>query len=372
MFGTGEKGELPFWSYRRLLDASLLGLKNDVALINWASNDYFWGNLLDGTPEARARVLEEARSQALGFLYWLQTEAPRDPDDGPGIGYPELELRPEVMGTADGLSKAPYIREGRRIVARTRVTETQVSAEVQKGARAVPFADSVGVGWYPMDLHRSIGNAEVTHFAPTLPFQIPLGSLLPHYPSNLLAACKNIGTTHLTNGCYRLHPVEWAVGEAAGTVAAYTVRAQCTPLEVWENPRHLQRVQRALLEGGAPLAWTVDVPPEHPLFVPAQLLVIAGALAPGTERFETLELCLHKPLEGLELRPFTEAAAQLLELDVSADALKCAGETVSLAEARRALHALGVNASARSAPPTWGELCAAVGAKLAERPLPSV
>ena len=24
---------------------------------------------------------------------------------------------------------------------------------------------------------------------------------------------KNIGVTHLTNGCYRLHPVEWNIGE---------------------------------------------------------------------------------------------------------------------------------------------------------------
>lgn len=27
---------------------------------------------------------------------------------------------------------------------------------------------------------------------------------------------KNIGITHITNGCYRLHPVEWNIGEAAG------------------------------------------------------------------------------------------------------------------------------------------------------------
>ena len=37
---------------------------------------------------------------------------------------------------------------------------------------------------------------------------------------NLLPACKNIGTTHITNGCYRLHPVEWNIGEAAGVLAA--------------------------------------------------------------------------------------------------------------------------------------------------------
>jgi len=29
-------------------------------------------------------------------------------------------------------------------------------------------------------------------------------------------ACKNIGTTRITNGAYRVHTVEWSIGEAAG------------------------------------------------------------------------------------------------------------------------------------------------------------
>ncbi|MCF2491242.1 FAD-dependent oxidoreductase [Dyadobacter sp. CY347] len=29
---------------------------------------------------------------------------------------------------------------------------------------------------------------------------------------NLLPSNKNIGTTHITNGCYRLYPVEWSIG----------------------------------------------------------------------------------------------------------------------------------------------------------------
>jgi hypothetical protein len=368
MFKRGERGELPFWTYRRLLDASLLGLERDVALINWASNDYVWGNLLDETPGARERALEEAKAQALGFLYWLQTEAPRD--EG-GCGYPELRLRPDVMGTPDGLAKAPYLREGRRLVAKTRVTETHVSAEGRAGsARAHPFPDAVGIGLYPMDLHRCFGNAEVSHYAPTLPFQIPLGSLLPQRPANLLAACKNLGTTHLTNGCYRLHPVEWAVGEAAGTVAAYAVREGCALLEIWKRPHHLHRVQRTLLEGGAPLAWTVDVPPEHPLFVPAQLLVTAGALAPGTARFGSLELYPGRPLEGPELPSFVRAASRFLGRNVDDEALDVLVEValdvevaggVSRAAALRALHALGVYEADLSDPPTWEELCKLLG-----------
>ena len=303
MFEPGDDGALPFWSYRRLLDASLLNVPHDVALINWASNDYFWRSAFD--PLAHT----EAKAQALGFLYWLQTEVPRGDD---GAGYPELKLRPDVMDTPGGLSKAPYIREGRRIRAHRRIVEQDISAACQSGARAAPFDDAVGVGWYPIDLHRCIGNPDMALFEPTRPFQIPLGSLLPLYPSNLLAAGKTLGTTHLTNGAYRLHPVEWAVGEAAGALAASCLAKECTPLETFQTRRHLRQFQLTLLQNGIPLAWTVDVPPEHPGFISAQLLVVAGGIEPGSPKAGRLELTLDAPLTEPERAALTLAAKTLL------------------------------------------------------------
>ena len=312
MFASGDDGALPFWSYRRLLTADLPGVPNDVALINWASNDYFWRGPFD--PDAHL----EAKAQALGFLYWLQTEVPRD--DG-GVGYPELKLRCDVMDTPDGLSKAPYIREGRRIRAHRRVREQDISAACQAGARAAPFDDTVGVGWYPLDLHRCVDNPKVALFEPTQPFQIPLGSLLPLRPDNLLVAGKALGTTHLTNGAYRLHPVEWAVGEAAGTLAAYCLTEACTPLETLKTRYYLRQFQLELLLQGIPLAWAVDVPPEHPDFIPAQLLVIAGGTEPGSERAGGLELTLDAPLTERERATLKLAAKSLLtDLDIFADA----------------------------------------------------
>ena len=111
------------------------------------------------------------------------------------------------------------IRESRRIVARTTVRQQDVSADYRPGARAADCTDSVGVGWYPIDIHGAPGDVVAT--GPTRPFQIPLGALIPRDgPANLLAACKNIGTTHMTSGCYRLHPIEWNIGEAAGALGA--------------------------------------------------------------------------------------------------------------------------------------------------------
>ena len=304
MFERGERGELPFWTYRRLFDADLLGTGCDLALINWAGNDYRFANLIDKSKAEQKRILNEAKRLALGFLYWLQTECPRD--EG-GFGYPELELRKDVMGTRDGLSRDPYIRESRRIKALERVTEQAIVAAPGRGARAKPYPDSVGVGWYQMDLHPSVGNDSVTMFAPTLPFQIPLGALIPETTRNLLAACKNIGTTHLSNGAYRLHPVEWATGEAAGVLASFCLEQGVTPHQVWASETLTRQLQTRLLTGGAPLAWAVDVPLEHPLFAAAQRFVLAGGVAAGSERFARLELNLDASFSVAEREVFTAA-----------------------------------------------------------------
>ena len=194
----------------------------------------------------------------------------------------------------------PYIREARRVVALERVVEQDITPSPERGARAKPFADSVGIGWYPVDLHPCVGNPRASTYAPTLPFQVPLGALIPVQTTNLLAACKNLGTTHLTNGAYRLHPTEWAVGEAAGTLAAFCCHNACTPQQVWHDAKLTRRLQKQLLGRGVPLVWTTDVPLDHPLFVPLQRLVLAGAVTPQSSRFRRLELEVASPLSDYE------------------------------------------------------------------------
>jgi hypothetical protein len=292
MFETSESGNLPFWTYRRLHDGNLLG-GNDISLINWISNDYHGGNIIDASAEDRTRYLGEAKRLALGFLYWLQTECPRD--DG-GVGYPELKLRPDLMHTDDGLSMTPYIRESRRVVPVERVVEQDISAAHQPGARARHHTNSVGLGWYALDLHPCVGNPSASMYAPTRPFQIPLGALLPQQTRNLIAACKNIGTTHLTNGAYRVHPAEWAVGEAAGTLAAFCVRHDVTPHQVHADDWLTWRLQYALVSRGCPVFWAVDVPVDHPLFLPTQLLLVRGVIVPGSARWHRLDVRPGEPL----------------------------------------------------------------------------
>ena len=71
---------------------------------------------------------------------------------------------------------------------------------------------------------------------------------------NLLAAGKSIGSTHITNGCYRLHPVEWGAGEAAGALAAWCRQHGVRPVSVREQP-HLEEIQRCLQARGVQLHW---------------------------------------------------------------------------------------------------------------------
>jgi hypothetical protein len=275
MFDTGEGTYGPFWTYRRLIDAAQFDdprYPHDLALINWPGNDFRDGNLLVEDPAEQLDALRRAKELSLSFLYWLQTECPRD--DG-GRGYPELRLRPDVMGMAEGLSMFPYVREARRIKAVTTVREQDVAAAFQPGRRAVHFHDSVGIGFYGIDIHPGLVE-ETSKPQATRPFQIPLGALLPIRITNLLAACKNIGTTHITNGCYRLHPIEWNVGEAAGALAAFCLRTGLTPHTVHANPARLRAFQIDLIESGVPLVWCEGLPPEHPHFAAAQYLSVTG------------------------------------------------------------------------------------------------
>jgi hypothetical protein len=243
------------WLYRRIVTRqhySAGAMPHEVTLVNWPQNDYWEGNLIDTSPQEVARCLEEARQLSLSLLYWMQTEAPR-PDGGQG--YPGLYLCPDMVGTEDGLAKAPYIRESRRIRATFTVTERHVGTQARENRPAETFPDSVGLGCYRIDLHPSIGGDNYIDIS-SLPFQIPLRALIPVRVENLLPACKNIGTTHITNGCYRLHPVEWNIGEAAGLLAAFCLAHKLSPHAVSAIPARLTDFQALLQAQGIELAWS--------------------------------------------------------------------------------------------------------------------
>jgi len=260
--GPSALGDSNLWVYRRIADRTNFlpdAYRSDITLVNWPQNDYWGGDLVTASPEQRKELLRRAKQLSLSLLYWMQTEAPRA---GGGYGWKGLRLRSDIVGTEDGLARYPYVRESRRIRAEFTVLERYVGTDMRMKETGKPreevtaekFQDSVGVGSYRIDLHPSAGGTNYIDVS-SLPFQIPLGALIPRRVENLLPACKNLGATHITNGCYRLHPVEWNIGEAAGALAAHAVTTRQPPRAIRNHPQLLEDFQASLIKQGFELEW---------------------------------------------------------------------------------------------------------------------
>lgn len=259
--GKSTGDALNLWNYRRIINKNNFVpdfYQGDITIVNWPQNDYVLGDIVEAGEQEFTKHFERGKQLSLSLLYWLQTEAPR-PDGGKG--WPGLRLRGDIMGTEDGLAKYPYVRESRRIKALFTVLEEHVGAEnramitgKQTGNKAPDFYDTVGIGYYHIDLHPSSGGDNYIDFG-SLPFQIPLGSLIPVRMENLIPANKNIGTTHLTNGCYRLHPVEWSIGEAVGMLVGYALEKNITPRSVREQKQSLAEFQQKVRSQGIETHW---------------------------------------------------------------------------------------------------------------------
>lgn len=251
---SADAGDKELFGFRRILARKMHrpgSFDSDITLVNWPLNDYWLKPLIGAGGTTTAEAVAEAKQLSLSLLYWLQTEAPRE--DG-GKGFPGLRLRPDVTGTDDGLAKAPYVRESRRIKAVTTITEHDVAIDLVGPYGGTRYRDSVGVGNYRIDLHPSTGGDNYIDIG-SVPFEIPLGALVPRRVRNLLPAGKNIGTTHITNGCYRLHPVEWNIGEVAGALAAHCLDEGLEPHRVQAEDKLFDQFAGVLDRAGVQRHW---------------------------------------------------------------------------------------------------------------------
>lgn len=256
-----NEGRLPFFTYRRLIDKDLFEpgtYDSDISMINWDANDLRGYNFIDQDPERAESYLLKAKALSLGFLLWLQTEIPRD--GGDGKGYPEFCLIDDLFGSDDGLSKYPYIRESRRLVAKSLIVEQDIVASTDEEthpSRARHLSDAIGIGLYPVDIH---GYQEIPGAAQqALPFQIPYSAMITSACPNYIAACKNIGVSHITNGAYRLHPIEWAIGVAAACAAVLALDLD-QPVNGLDAPDLIGSLQSKVLDHGSPIFWLDDLP----------------------------------------------------------------------------------------------------------------
>jgi hypothetical protein len=260
VFEKAPKAAGPFWTYRRLAAASSFSgnrqYDQDLVLINWPSNDFHEENPIGKPPAEQLRILKRAKAFAQGFLYWLQTECPRD--DG-GTGYPEMQLATDVLN--GGFAAFPYVRESRRLLSEFTLTENHLRPDPDHPEKkwGEEFPDTVGIALYAIDIHPA--KDEPPFLSRALPYHLPLGAFIPRSgPPNVLPAAKNFGGSRLALASARMHPTEWAVGEVAGRLAAFCLQRGVEPAEVRRNPELLAAFQHELEESGIPLRWREIIP----------------------------------------------------------------------------------------------------------------
>jgi FAD dependent oxidoreductase len=237
----------------------------------------------------RSSALANAETHAYGYYYWLvkgttdsQIQKVNPEYRKPYfLQYAFLQGADSPMGTEHGLSRYPYIREGRRIIGRPSkdypegfaIYETDINS--QAASRSNPgstrvFPDSVGLGQYPLDFHSCIIDQKFTaspyeartSLSPQYDaYQVPLRALIPQKIDNLLAGNKNIATSHITNAAYRIHATEWAIGVAAGNTAAFALRNNVIPAEVANSDTLLKALQTQLVKQGNPIKTSIIARP---------------------------------------------------------------------------------------------------------------
>jgi hypothetical protein len=304
--------------YRRLLRnqwSEKSVLVGDVSVINWGTsdhpergqccgNDYRHGYLIGLNREARQAQIQRARERAQAFIHYLQTH-----------GVPDLKPRGDLTWTQDGLALEPYIRESRRGIALTTIRHEDVAEAFFPGqARARCFSDTVGIGQYHyLDLH---GNLMPGHVSPkgkavlALPFTLPASALVPINTDGLILSAKSIGTTHITNAAYRMHPVEWAIGEASGFLAAFSLWTDQEPRQVVTDPALVRKLQGFLTRNGIPIFWFDDVAHDDPDFEAIQVMAAAGII-----RSENQQDLHFKPYGSVSRAVVSTALVSLLGLE---------------------------------------------------------
>jgi hypothetical protein len=114
------------------------------------------------------------------------------------------------------------------------------------------FDDAIAAGAYPIDIHPAAGGELVySALGDDHAYQIPYRSLIPTALDNTLVAGRGISATHGALAAIRVMTISMAVGQAAGTAAAFAAR-ETGPVNV--RAVDTAALRGALLEDGACLA----------------------------------------------------------------------------------------------------------------------
>ncbi len=269
-FSFGKHNWKIAWTYRRIYCTGKTGMEDvnddDVSMQNWyPGNDFPDASIYKNRKQVddekdnwqggwHYENIAAAEEQAFAWFEYYKSKIST-------TLYPVLTRGNDprnMMDTAHGLSRFPYIRCGRRIVGlySFRITSnTLVDLECPKHqATSFRFYDSVGIGNYAIDIHPLTASKGITPpFEKAAPFYIPLRALASRNVRNLLASGKNMAATYITNSAYRLHPIEWASGSAVGVLAAFMQRENTSAYTLLAL-ESLRKIQAAIAQN-SPIHW---------------------------------------------------------------------------------------------------------------------
>jgi hypothetical protein len=239
-------------------------LPNGKYMINWPGkgNDIYL-NIIGLTHEQREAELQKAKAKTLRFLYFLQTQ----------FGFKQLGLADDEYATPDKLPLMPYHRESRRLKGMVRFKVQHISDPFSQPEAL--YRTGVAVGDYPIDHHHRENPDAPQHlgFYPVPSYNFPMGALIPQRHNGIIIAEKSTSVSNVVNGTTRLQPIVMLTGQAAGALAALSVKGKQQPRQV-----SVRKVQAVLLDAKAYIMPYFDVKPTHPHFEAIQKIGATGLL----------------------------------------------------------------------------------------------
>ena len=259
-------------------------------MINWPikGNDIYL-DVVKMDWSHRQEALQQAKDKTLGFVYYIQTE----------LGFKHIGLADDEFPTADKLAFVPYHREGRRLRGVTRLTITDI---MNRDDGNLLFRSGISVGDYPVDHHHGCNpNTPKIKFPAVPSFNIPLGSLIPETIDGLIVADKAISVSNIINGATRLQPCVMLTGQAAGVLAAMSVKKNQQVREI-----NIHKIQQTLLDANAYLMPLIDVTPKDKEFQAIQRVTVSGILKVKGESFQWANRTWFYPDTTITVKAFTE------------------------------------------------------------------
>jgi hypothetical protein len=236
------------------------GAMHDKYMLNWPAhgNDYYL-NVVENNYEFRVKNYELAKQQTFGFVHFLQTT----------LGMKHIGLADDELD--GGMALIPYNREGRRVKGIVRLNINHLKNPYDYSL----FKTGIAVGDYPVDHHHGQYNGDIPAIGfPKIPsFNIPLGCLIPEKIDGLIVCEKGISVTNIVNGSTRLQPVVLLTGQAAGVLAAKSIKEKKRVRDVT-----VRSVQQELLKLKCYLLPFVDVQPDDPYWGAIQRAGVTGIL----------------------------------------------------------------------------------------------